>query len=281
VSAASAIVVSPVLACSGVAVGPRAHEVAGRHLAPDHLAVFQRVVALQEGGVGPAGLRAREQHPAGERRRPLDVPLPDLVRVVEREQHLATDLGERGPPRRQDGLLQGGCVAPHVVGGEHLVLREDGADLGVDGVEGGGVERERLGEAGGERVGDVAVLGLDEHQDGRVARVRRRPRLHLLEARRERRAGRADVDLLHVEHLQPRFAHGGGHRGRLDAEGGEEGPAREAPAGRVGEDVELDLADAELLELLADRPVGVGQGVPSSRSNPASASASAGTGSTW
>lgn len=55
------------------------------------------------------------------------------------------------------------------------------------------------------RVGDGAVLGLHEDDDGQVVGPAVRPRLDLLEAGDERHAGRLEVDLLHVQDLEARL----------------------------------------------------------------------------
>ena len=126
---------------------------------------------------------------------------------------------------------------------------KDGADLGVEGIEGGGGEWFGLGKL--DALGD-ALLGLDEDEDGDVVRMRARPCADLREAGGEGLAVTAVVEILHVHDLETGLEHDavgskGGSAGQ--AGGGDHlraGRMRVAAALRICEDIELELAHAAI-----------------------------------
>src|SRR5207247_412251 len=112
---------------------------------------------------------------------------------------------EPRPAEREDRLLERRPSTPDVVGRDDLVPREDRADLDVQRVELGAEDRERHREPVMHGIRNRVLLELDLDPDRQVAAVRVRPALHLLEALDERHALRLEVDVLHVEHLEPRL----------------------------------------------------------------------------
>jgi hypothetical protein len=132
--------------------------------------------------------------------------------VVHEEEHLPAHRIEPRPARGRDRLVEGRAAAAHVVGRDDLVLREDGADLLVDVVQIGRAEDEGHGEAERHGIGDLVLLQLDEDRDRQVTAMRIGPALHRLEALDERDAGGLEVDVLHVQDLEPGLLHGGDTR---------------------------------------------------------------------
>ncbi len=215
------------------------------------------VVALDEGGVGPAGLGVGEEDAAAQRWMAGEIDRADGT-LVQQEDDLAACVDEGGPIVGEDGFVKGVIVAADVVGGDALVGGEDGANLGVEGVEGGGGEG--LGDGEVQIALGGALLGLDQDEDGDVVGMGMGPVADLLEAGDEGLAGAAVVDVLYVHDLEAGLAH--------DAIGIEVGIGRKAGGGShrgaggmgvetslgVGVDVELNLANAAV-ELLGERLV--------------------------
>ena len=129
--AASRGPVSPLRASTVSRVGARAHHVAGGDRS-GMVAVAERVVELDERGLGRARRRVGEQHAAAQRRVAGEIRRRARAAVVEREEHLAAQRAEARPAEGQDRLLEGRLTAAHVVGRDQLRARKHRADLGVE-----------------------------------------------------------------------------------------------------------------------------------------------------
>ena len=193
--------------------------------------VGDRVVALQEGGVGLARLGVREQDAAPQARVAGEVAAPVRVAVVHEEDDLAPGLAERRPPVLEHRLLERGPRAPDDVGGDHPVGREDRADLRVQPVQGGLVERRRIDEVD---VADVQwrVLELEQDRNGGVPAVLVGPALHRPEAVLQGEAVRVVVDVLDVQHLHARRCSSWARAGRRRSPAGGAGRRRGRPRDR-------------------------------------------------
>ena len=188
----------------------------------------------------------------------VEVEVADRVRVVQGEEDPAPDLAEPGPAPIADRRGQALGVAPDVVGGQQVVGLEGRADDRLDRLDRRRVDRDRVRQAR-----DGAVLQLQEDEDRHVPGVRRRPVADLPEGVGQGRGGAQKVDVLDVEDLRSRLiedAAGVRVRSRvlpLRLQGLPGHRLGIATALGVGEDVELDLPDAEVAELLGERPMGV------------------------
>ena len=93
-------------------------------------------------------------------------------------------------------------IAPHVVGRQQLPLREHRTNLAVDSIDVGRLElpRDDEPESG---VGNGVVLELEQDHQRQMPRVGVGPLLDRLQARDEREARTAIVDVLYVQHLEP------------------------------------------------------------------------------
>ncbi|MBZ5564188.1 MAG: hypothetical protein LAP13_17415, partial [Acidobacteriia bacterium] len=126
----------------GVGVGACAHDVAGAHRLLNPVIVGNRVVDLDEGGVGVTGLGIREEDASSERRMTGNVRVT-LGCVVERQQHPAAAPPERGPAVGENRLFEGGALSTHLVGRDDFRRRQHRTDLGVERVELGGANGNR------------------------------------------------------------------------------------------------------------------------------------------
>ncbi len=150
-------------------------------------------------------------------------------------------------------------VAAHPVRSQDLALLENRENFGVDRVElvvaeGNGPRRQA-----GQGIG----FELDQDQDRNMARVGGGPHLDLPKRVDERRRRRSEVDVRHVQDLEPRLAkHTAGIRvfARILALHLNDCPGRglcEQAALGVGVDIQLDLPDPQLSELIGQRAMRV------------------------
>jgi len=236
----------------GVGVGAGADEIAlpdeGRDVGG------RTVVTLEEGRVGLAGIGVGEDDAAAQAGVAFKVD-GSYGMLVHEEDDLAASFGKGGPVAGKDGLVEGFVVAANVVGRDEFSGREDGANLGVECVEGGGGEGFGFGEMELIFSAGFVLLGFDEDEDGDVVGVGFRPLLDLLQAAGEGLAGAAVVDVLDVHDFEAGLEHEAvGIKFRI---GGETGGGYVFRAGGmgvaatlgVGVDVEFDLADSAV-ELL-------------------------------
>ena len=159
------------------------------------------------------------------------------------------------------GFGQGRVLAAHLVGRDHLVFGEHRADLGVERVE--GFRREAfVVDHAGHGLDRILGLGLDEHVERHVVRVRLGPGADLLQAADEGLAGGDVVDVLHVHDLEAGLGEDmlGIEACRAASVQRRAERVGEAAALGVDIDVELDLADA-LIELRGQRGVAVVEAV--------------------
>ncbi len=227
-----------------------AHQEALLHVGRDTRRVGQRLVERQirrRGGV----LAGVDEHDAALERFPVAAIERDLLgALVQRQDELAARARQRRPAARQHRIAQGRRRALHVVRRDQVLGRQHAADLGVQRVEGRGVEFERL-----RLLGERIVLGVEGQQDRHVAGMRARPAFEDGEAVLQRDAARAVVEILDVQHLEARPGHvvriAVGQR--LAEHGGAFG-VREQPALRIVGDVDLDGAGA-VVQLIAQRGV--------------------------
>ena len=155
------------VAFGGAGVGHGADEIAFADHVGDEGGVAEGVVEFEEGGIGGAGFTIREEHAAFEGGAAGGVKRGDAF-LVEEEDHFAAGGGEGGPAGGEDGLFEGFVGAADIVRGEELGGGEDGADFGVEGVEGGGGELFGDGHVAG--AGNVRFV-FDQDEDGEVAGV--------------------------------------------------------------------------------------------------------------
>ncbi len=253
-------VIRPRLARIGVGPGADQEPLADEPL--DAVEFLDRLVDLEPGGFGGRGaLGGHEQQPILEGGVPLDVAVADRALVVQGEQDEAADGVELGPAPGADRLGQGRGRAADPVGRHDIRPVEHREDLGVDPVDLGAAELHGLGR----QAEDPPVLELDHDQDRDVTRMGLRPGPDLLQGVDEGRGMGAEVDVLDVQDLQAGLAEltvgvrvGAG----VLAPGLHHLPERrlgEETALGVGEHVELDLADAQVRELLGERAVAVVQ----------------------
>ncbi len=66
--------------------------------------------------------------------------------LVEKEEHFAARIRQRGPVTGKHGLVERGEMAADVVRDDHLAARKNGAYFGIEGVESAGSERLGFGE---------------------------------------------------------------------------------------------------------------------------------------
>ena len=156
---------------------------------------------------------------------------------------------------------------PHVVGANDPVGPHGLDQLRIEGLEHGTVCRHRdrpvdrefgdVESLRGRRIRDRLLLELDHDHEREVVGVRIGPCRELPEADLERQAVRLEVEILGVEHLEAGLVefHASGFGGKTD-QGHRLPRGIETPVG-VGEHVDLELANAEVLQLLGEGTVRV------------------------
>jgi len=144
-----------------------------------------------------------------------------------------------------------------------LRLGDPGADRGIDGVQQGVVEGNRLRQV----VSGGILFEFDEDEDGEVERVLGGPITDLGEGGFEGQVAGEEIDIGHVEDLEsglPKQAVGIviGHGAEAESGGGggSKGLSEETAVG-IGIEIQFDLADAEGGELLTQGAMGVGEAI--------------------
>ena len=195
-----------------------------------------------------------EQHPALEGRVSDDIGRRDIG-LVQKEHDLAPSAAQRWPAAGGDGLRHSGVAPAHLIRGDHLVWTEDRPDFRIQRIQhvrGEHLRRCHVRNSRNRRLG----LGLDEDEDRHMTGMSQRPCPDLAKTGDERLAIAHIIDVLDVQDLEARLQHDAVRVERRRAAGIERRAERmgETPPRGVGEDVELDLANA-VIELA--RQVGV------------------------
>ena len=176
--------------------------------------------------------------------------------LIQRQQYLAARLCQQRPAVGTHRVAQGRVRTLHLVRRKQQIVGQRRANLGIQRIESGRVERQRL-----HRTGTAAsVLGIEGDQNGQVPRMRLRPltdnRQTVLQS--EAAAAKIDVGQMHdLETGTPHLLPLGGRPGRLRiAATVRPGRLQITSALRVGVDVELQAAQASV-ELFGQRPMRV------------------------
>lgn len=247
---------------AGFGIGAGADEETSLDQALDAVEFGVGIIDFEPGGGWVVLVHADEGETVGEGGAGGEVEVAEGIGVVEEEDAFAAGFGEGRPALIDHGFAQGAVGASEIIGTKDAVGREDGEDFPFEGVQEGGGPGDGLGQFGA----DGLMFQFQQEEKGDVLGVGVRPSHHLTEGFGEGGDGGLKIDIGDVEYFgagdEQGLGVGGVDIGEAQVCGAVDsgGFGKQAALG-IGIDVEFDLADAEALELLGQRSMGIGEGV--------------------